>query len=311
MRPRRGAGRRRLSFGDAAPDPARRHPRGAPRGGARRQRARPPGPWPRGSTVSSATSRTSRRPTPPSSRSSRRSDDGLHVLRHSTAHVLAQAVCRLWPGTRLGIGPAIDDGFYYDLEIPAARLLRRPAADRGGDAGDRGGGPAVRPRGGRAGRGAATAGRASRSNARSWTVSRGPDGAADVAAGAETASFYRNGDWEDLCLGPHLPVHRSARRVPSDLGRRRVLAGERGQPAADADLRDRLGHAGGPGGLPRPARGSGAPRPPSSRRRAGPLLLPRGDRVGARRVPSPRRPGADDHGGLLPAAPRRGRATSS
>src|ERR1044071_8086446 len=47
-----------------------------------------------------------------------RSDDGLHVLRHSTAHVLAQAVTRLWPGTKLGIGPTIADGFYYDLAIP-------------------------------------------------------------------------------------------------------------------------------------------------------------------------------------------------
>ena len=48
-----------------------------------------------------------------------RTDDGLHVLRHSTAHVLAQAVGRLWPGTRYAIGPAIADGFYYDLDIPA------------------------------------------------------------------------------------------------------------------------------------------------------------------------------------------------
>src|SRR5262249_13905190 len=46
------------------------------------------------------------------------SEDGLHVLRHSAAHVLAQAVCRLWPGTRYAIGPAIADGFYYDLAIP-------------------------------------------------------------------------------------------------------------------------------------------------------------------------------------------------
>ncbi len=79
----------------------------------------------------------------------RRSDDGLHVLRHSAAHVLAQAVCQLWPGTQLGIGPAIADGFYYDLAISRARLLRRSAADRGGDARDRRRGPAVPPRRGR------------------------------------------------------------------------------------------------------------------------------------------------------------------
>lgn len=43
---------------------------------------------------------------------------GRHVLRHSTAHVMAQAVTRLWPGARYAIGPAIDDGFYYDFELP-------------------------------------------------------------------------------------------------------------------------------------------------------------------------------------------------
>jgi len=44
------------------------------------------------------------------------SPDGLNVLRHSTAHVLAQAVQQLFPQTRLGIGPPITDGFYYDFE---------------------------------------------------------------------------------------------------------------------------------------------------------------------------------------------------
>src|SRR5206468_1803150 len=48
------------------------------------------------------------------------SPDGLHVLRHSSAHVLAQAVCELFPGTHYAIGPAIEDGFYYDLELPEA-----------------------------------------------------------------------------------------------------------------------------------------------------------------------------------------------
>ena len=46
------------------------------------------------------------------------SDEGREVLRHSTAHVMAQAVLRLWPGTRYAIGPAIVDGFYYDFDLP-------------------------------------------------------------------------------------------------------------------------------------------------------------------------------------------------
>ena len=51
------------------------------------------------------------------------SDEGRHVLRHSTAHVLAQAVIQLFPGAKYSIGPAITDGFYYDFELPGARTF--------------------------------------------------------------------------------------------------------------------------------------------------------------------------------------------
>ena len=44
------------------------------------------------------------------------SADGRAVIRHSTAHVLAQAVQELFPGTRLGIGPPVENGFYYDFD---------------------------------------------------------------------------------------------------------------------------------------------------------------------------------------------------
>ena len=64
----------------------------------------------------------------------RRTGDGLHVLRHSTAHVMAQAVCDLYPGAKYAIGPAIEDGFYYDFELPEPLVVRRPAGDRGADA---------------------------------------------------------------------------------------------------------------------------------------------------------------------------------
>src|ERR671922_284453 len=66
------------------------------------------------------------------------SEEGLHILRHSIAHVLAQAVCDLFPGTAYAIGPPIQDGFYYDLDVPSPiheadlaaiedRTCRRPA----------------------------------------------------------------------------------------------------------------------------------------------------------------------------------------
>src|SRR6185436_17955138 len=45
------------------------------------------------------------------------SRDGLTVLRHSTAHVLAQAVQDLFPAAKLGIGPPIESGFYYDFDV--------------------------------------------------------------------------------------------------------------------------------------------------------------------------------------------------
>ena len=47
------------------------------------------------------------------------SDDGRAILRHSTAHVLAQAVQELFPHARLGIGPPVENGFYYDFDVPA------------------------------------------------------------------------------------------------------------------------------------------------------------------------------------------------
>ena len=46
------------------------------------------------------------------------SEEGLEVLRHSTAHVLAQAVLDLYPGATFSIGPPIEDGFYYDFDLP-------------------------------------------------------------------------------------------------------------------------------------------------------------------------------------------------
>src|SRR5829696_4367173 len=49
--------------------------------------------------------------------------EGRHVLRHSTAHVMAQAVTELFPGAKYSIGPAIENGFYYDFELPGGRTF--------------------------------------------------------------------------------------------------------------------------------------------------------------------------------------------
>ncbi|MEP6758118.1 MAG: threonine--tRNA ligase [Actinomycetota bacterium] len=136
-----------------------------------------------------------------------RTDDGLHVLRHSTAHVLAQAVCRLWPGTKLGIGPTIADGFYYDLAIPAhvsaddlPRIEETMRAIVGEDQ------PFVREDVDRA-----EALRRLSDQPFKTEIVEGlgaGEAAGDIAAGAQSASFYRNDGWEDLCLGPHVPSSR-------------------------------------------------------------------------------------------------------
>src|SRR3954452_21992424 len=54
--------------------------------------------------------------------------DVLDPMRHSAAHVMAEAVMDLFPGTRLGIGPAIKDGFYYDFDLPRALVPEDLAA---------------------------------------------------------------------------------------------------------------------------------------------------------------------------------------
>src|SRR5215469_13577838 len=48
----------------------------------------------------------------------KKSEEYLNHLRHSTAHVMAQAVQELFPGTKLTIGPPVEDGFYYDFDSP-------------------------------------------------------------------------------------------------------------------------------------------------------------------------------------------------
>src|SRR5690349_19274940 len=54
--------------------------------------------------------------------------DALYVLRHSTAHLLAEAVRRLYPGVKVAIGPPIENGFYYDFEFPEP--IREDALER-------------------------------------------------------------------------------------------------------------------------------------------------------------------------------------
>ena len=144
------------------------------------------------------------------------SADGREVLRHSTAHVLAEAVTRLFPGAKYAIGPAIADGFYYDFELPDGQtfsdddLARIEAEMRD----DREAGPALRARGALLRRRACRCSPTSRTSARSSRrCARGEATGEDAgeAGGDGGVSVYRNvverraRRFVDLCRGPHVP----------------------------------------------------------------------------------------------------------
>jgi len=125
--------------------------------------------------------------------------DGLHVLRHSTAHVMAQAVCGLFPDTKYAIGPPIEDGFYYDFEpsqplspddLPRieARMAQIVAADQ----------PFVREE---LSRRQALERFADQPYKRE--IIEGLD--ESEGAGSDAVIVYRSGEWSDLCRGPHVP----------------------------------------------------------------------------------------------------------
>ena len=123
------------------------------------------------------------------------SADGLDTLRHSTAHLMAQAVQSLFPGTQVTIGPTIENGFYYDfkrseafspeqLESIEKRMQELIKADL----------KIVREE-------------MPRHEAIELFRKMGEDYKVEIIEGIpdEKVSLYRQGDWVDLCRGPHVP----------------------------------------------------------------------------------------------------------
>jgi threonyl-tRNA synthetase len=123
------------------------------------------------------------------------SEDPLHVLRHSTAHLLAAAVMELYPNARYGIGPPVQDGFYYDFaftepvsesELPAieSRMRRIAQQDR----------PFVHET-------------LTRAEAIAEFEKRGQSYKIELIndkVEGDEVSVYRTGDFLDLCRGPHV-----------------------------------------------------------------------------------------------------------
>ncbi len=135
---------------------------------------------------------------------------GREVLRHSTAHVLAQAVLRLWPGAHYAIGPVIDDGFYYDFELPGGAHFTDDDLGRIGDemrsimAEDQ---PFVRHEH-TIDEGLELFGDQPFKREIIEAVGAGQDevDAASEGAGEHGVSTYWNSpDFTDLCRGPHVP----------------------------------------------------------------------------------------------------------
>ena len=121
-------------------------------------------------------------------------DEGLKVMRHSCAHVMAEAVCQIWPGTKLVYGPTVEDGFYYDIDLDEPirptdfeRIEQKMREIAGADR------PFVRKEMGRAEALEKLAGDKYKSD----NIRR---------AEGDIISFYSHGDgFEDLCRGPHAP----------------------------------------------------------------------------------------------------------
>jgi threonyl-tRNA synthetase len=126
-----------------------------------------------------------------------RSDpDALELIRHDAAHVMAEAVQSLFPGTQVTIGPSIANGFYYDFARPEPFTLddleRIEAGMREIIAADR---PFVREEW-------------PRDQAIAFFQDKGEAYKAEIITSLpsdQAISIYRQGDWLDLCRGPHLP----------------------------------------------------------------------------------------------------------
>jgi len=143
------------------------------------------------------------------------SEDGRAILRHSTAHVMAQAVQELFPEAKLGIGPPVENGFYYDFDVPQPfgpdDLKNIEARMR-----------AIVKQGQRFSRRVVSEGEARDELAKEpyklelVGLKGGPaDAEESVEVGGTELTMYDNTDprsgelrWTDLCRGPHLPTTR-------------------------------------------------------------------------------------------------------
>jgi threonyl-tRNA synthetase len=129
------------------------------------------------------------------------SAEGLEIIRHSTAHLMAQAVQSLFPGTQVTIGPTIEDGFFYDFAPPhpftvedlpkiEQKMRELAKADHKVERSE-----------------------VARDEAIATFERMGEHYKVEILKGIpeDRVSIYRQGDWMDLCRGPHVPSTRYIR----------------------------------------------------------------------------------------------------
>jgi len=121
-------------------------------------------------------------------------DEGLEIMRHSCAHIMAEAICTIWPDTKLVYGPTVEDGFYYDVDLDEPirpddferieeKMREIIKADK----------PFIRKE---------------KTRTEALTKLAGDKYKTDNISHTDSniISFYSHGDgFEDLCRGPHLP----------------------------------------------------------------------------------------------------------
>ena len=125
-----------------------------------------------------------------------KSDEGLELMRHSTAHLLAAALTDLYPGVKFGVGPAIENGFYYDIELPEGATVSPDDF------------AAIEARMAEIAKSAAAITRreVTRDEAREIFADQPLKlELIDELPEDEAISIYQLGDFTDLCRGPHVP----------------------------------------------------------------------------------------------------------
>src|ERR687893_1273080 len=138
----------------------------------------------------------------------RDSAEGLEVLRHSTAHAMAQAIVELYPGSKLTIGPPIENGFYYDIEVNG-RITDEDL-------------PRIEERMGEIVERDLPIEREAVSKSEAERLYADNPYKLEIIGDLEEGdiSIYRQGDFFDLCRGPHVPSTGRPRVLKSHNGAR-------------------------------------------------------------------------------------------